>query len=122
LIQNAVFARTAQERNMAEIELTDKTFETELAATKELFVVDLWAEWCQPCKMIAPMLSELADEHKDKMRIAKVNIDTYPAVAQKYEVKGIPTILVFRNGELKEKITGALPKKMLEKKLLVHFI
>ena len=105
---------------MSELNLTDQNFDTEVAAARELFIVDLWAEWCVPCKVLIPMLDEIEAGSSGRIRVGKVNIDDYPGIAQKYEVKGIPTLLVFKSGELKEKITGAMPKKILEQKLSVH--
>jgi thioredoxin 1 len=105
---------------MSELILTDQNFDTEVAAAKELFIIDLWAEWCVPCKVLLPMLEEIEAGSSGHIKVAKVNIDDFPAIAQKYEVKGIPTLLVFKSGELKEKITGAMPKKILEQKLSIH--
>lgn len=95
------------------IDLTDATFEEAVSSTAEPLVVDFWAEWCGPCKMIAPILDEIADEQGDSVKISKVNVDENPSIAQQFGVMSIPTILVFRNGELDKRIVGAKGKAQL---------
>lgn len=102
---------------MAEITLTDSNWEEEVIKSDLPVIVDLWAEWCGPCKMIAPILSQLADEYSGKMKVGKLNVDDFPAIAQKFDIVSIPTILVFQKGELKDRITGALAKNAYEHKL-----
>ena len=77
-------------------------------------LVDFWAEWCGPCKMIGPALEEISEEMKDDVRITKLNIDENPATPQKYNVRGIPTLLLFKNGEVVAEKVGALPKAQLQ--------
>jgi thioredoxin 1 len=101
------------------IELTDKSFNGELEK-HELLVVDCWAPWCGPCRMIAPVIDELAKEYKGKMTFGKLNVDDNSAVASKHNIMSIPTLLVFKKGKLVDRITGAMPKAMLEPKLTSH--
>jgi len=105
---------------MAELTLTDQTFKDEVKNTQELFIVDLWADWCMPCKMIAPILSDLATKYQGKMTVGKLNVDEYPSVAQELGVTGIPTVLIFKKGELVDKVVGALPQKMFEQKFMQY--
>ena len=97
--------------------LTDATFDEELAAADEVVVVDFWAEWCGPCKMIGPVLEEIASEQEGKVRIAKLNVDDNPGAARKFDVMSIPTIIVFKDGEPKKRLVGARPKRALLEEL-----
>jgi thioredoxin 1 len=83
-------------------------------------VVDCWAEWCGPCRMISPILDEMAKEHKGKLVVGKVNADTDPQVLMEYGIMSIPTLLVFKNGEKVDQIVGAMPRQMLESRLEPH--
>ena len=83
---------------MASIKISDNSFEKEVLKSENLTLVDFWAEWCGPCKMIGPALEEISEEMKDDVRITKLNIDENPATPQKYNVRGIPTLLLFKNG------------------------
>lgn len=93
--------------------LTDATFDEVVNGSSAPVVVDFWAEWCGPCKMIAPILDEIATEQGDAVQITKLNVDENPAIAQRFGVMSIPTILVFRDGELDKKIVGAKGKSQL---------
>ena len=95
---------------MATIKVTDENFETEVVKAGKPVVVDFWAEWCGPCKMIGPILEELSDELSDKITIAKHNIDEEPNTPTKFGVRGIPTMLLFKDGELKATKVGATTK------------
>jgi len=95
---------------MSTIKITDKSFETEVLKANKPTLVDFWAEWCQPCKMIGPLLEEISDEMKDLVVIAKHNIDENPNQPTKYGVRGIPTMLLFKDGELKATKVGATTK------------
>lgn len=95
------------------ITLTDTSFDELVNSSDVPVVVDLWAEWCGPCKMIAPTLAEIATEQAGAIKIAKLNIDENPQIPQRYGVMSIPTMLVFRNGELEKRIVGAKPKAAL---------
>ena len=93
--------------------VSDKDFEAEVLKSAEPVVVDFWAEWCGPCKMVAPVLEEIASEHGDKLTIAKLDIDQNQATARDYQVMSIPTMIVFQNGKPVKQIVGAKPKAAL---------
>ena len=95
---------------MATVKITDENFETEVVKSTKPVIVDFWAEWCGPCKMIGPILEELSDELSEKIKIAKHNIDEEPNTPTKFGVRGIPTMLLFKDGELKSTKVGATPK------------
>ena len=99
---------------MAVMELQDATFDVELAKTDELTVVDFWAPWCGPCRTVAPVIEELAEELEGKVRFVKVNVDENQEVAQRYGVRSIPTLGFFQGGEAVGSIVGAYPKPALE--------
>ena len=102
-------------------QLSAATFDEVIGSASELVVVDFWAEWCGPCKMIAPILDEIASEHAGQVRIAKLNVDDAPDVARRYEVMSIPTLLVFRDGQVAKRIVGAKPKGALIEELSEFF-
>jgi thioredoxin 1 len=93
--------------------VTDATFASEVLASSKPVVVDFWAEWCGPCKMVAPVLEEIATEHADRLTVAKVNIDENPELARSYQILSIPTISVFAGGQMVKSIVGAKPKAAL---------
>jgi len=99
---------------MATKTVTDASFETDVIGSGETVVVDFWAEWCGPCKQIGPALEELSDEMAGKVTIAKVNIDDNPETPGRLGVRGIPTLMIFKNGELTSTKVGAAPKSALE--------
>jgi thioredoxin 1 len=94
--------------------VSDATFEADVLKSAEPVVVDFWAEWCAPCRMIAPALEEIAGALNGKVKIVKLNVDENPATAQKYGIMSIPTLMIFKNGELASRQTGAAPKQKLE--------
>ena len=89
------------------------TFETDVIGSERPVLVDYWAEWCGPCKMIAPILDEIADEYGEKVKVCKVNVDENQETAAKYSVRGIPTLMLFKNGEVEATKVGALSKSQL---------
>ena len=101
--------------------VTDETFEREvLAAGPAPVLVDFWAAWCGPCRMIAPVLDELAAESRGRYRVAKLDVDANPVTAQRFRIGSIPTLLIFRDGRLVEQMVGVQPKQAIQAKLQLH--
>ena len=98
---------------MAVGKTSDAGFEADVLKSAEPVVVDFWAEWCGPCRMIAPALEEISGQVGDKVKIVKLNVDENPAVAAKYGIMSIPTLLLFKNGEIADRQVGAAPKQKL---------
>lgn len=96
---------------------TDETFQTEVVNSPLPAVVDFWAVWCGPCKMIAPLVDELAKEYAGRAVFAKVDVDSCPKVAAQYSIRSIPTVLFFKGGRVVEQVIGAVPKKVLVEKM-----
>lgn len=95
-------------------EFSDASFKTEVLESDNLTVIDLWAEWCGPCRLMTPIVEELAAEYEGKAVIGKLNVDDNPEVPTKYNVRGIPTFLIFNKGELVERVVGAQSKQQLK--------
>ncbi len=95
------------------VHVTDASFDDDIVKADRPVLLDFWAEWCGPCKMIAPMLEELAAEYKDRLTVAKLNIDENPKTPQRFNVRGIPTLILFKNGQVEGQKVGALRKNQL---------
>lgn len=94
--------------------VTDATFDTEVLGSSKPIMVDFWAEWCGPCRAVSPILDQIATEHAEKIDVVKLNVDENPETAMKYQITSIPTMKVFRGGEVVKTVIGAKPKPALE--------
>jgi len=101
-------------------EFTDQNFESEALKSDKPVLVDFWAPWCAPCRMVGPIIEELAGSYLEKVKVGKLNTDDNPGIASRYGIMSILTILLFKNGEIVERIVGAAPKKDFEKILRSH--
>ena len=100
---------------MAEVgDVTDQTFESEVLQSDTPAIIDFWAEWCAPCRAIAPIIQDLAGQYGGKIKVVKMNVDENPSTPAKYGVRAIPTILAFKGGQVVEQLTGARPKSAFE--------
>ena len=98
-------------------EFTDENFKEQVLDNDQLTVIDFWAEWCGPCRMVGPIIEELAKDYEGKVNIGKVNVDHNAMISQQYGIRNIPTILFIKNGEVVDKQVGAVPKSALEAKV-----
>jgi thioredoxin 1 len=105
---------------MKPVQVSDQNFKTEVLDAPTPVLVDFWAVWCGPCKMIAPIVEELAGEYDGKLKVAKMDVDANPKTAMEFGIRSIPTLLVFKGGSVVEQIVGALPKRQLVDKLSPH--
>jgi len=113
--ENSIFERN--QHNIMATEITDANFEELVLKSDKPVMIDFWAEWCGPCRMIGPVVEEMSKEYDGKALIGKVNVDHNPGIAQRFMIRNIPTILFLKNGEIVDKSVGAVPKGQLTEKL-----
>jgi thioredoxin 1 len=99
------------------VDVTDSNFEEVVLKSSKPVIVDFWAEWCGPCRMVGPIVKELSEDYKDQIVVAKLDVDSNPDVSGKFGIRNIPTILFFKNGEVVDKQVGAVPKASIENKI-----
>lgn len=99
------------------LEITENNFETEVLKSNIPVLIDFWAVWCGPCKLVAPIVEDLAKEYAGKLKVAKCDVDSNQSIAIKYDIRSIPTLLVFKNGEVAQQIIGSLPKHSIKAKV-----
>ena len=104
-------------KNLAALEVTDDTFSKEVLNSKLPVLVDFWAEWCGPCKMVSPIVEELSNDYNGKVKVTKLDVDSNPQTATNYGIRGIPTLLMFKDGSAVDQIVGAVPKQDIAKRL-----
>ena len=102
------------------LEITDANFESEVLNSDKPVLIDFWAVWCGPCKLIAPTVEEVANEYQGKFKVGKMDIDNNPNVAMKYGIRSIPTLLIFKEGKVVDQIVGAVPKNVITSKMDAH--
>jgi thioredoxin 1 len=102
------------------VELSDASFESEILKSETPALVDFWAVWCGPCRQIAPTVEALAKEYKGKLKVAKMDVDAHQGVPQKYEIRSIPTLLIFKGGNVVGQIVGAVPRAKIEEAIKKH--
>jgi thioredoxin 1 len=101
-------------------EVTDQNFEQEVLKSDKPVLVDFWAEWCGPCRMVAPAVEQIASEYAGRARVGKLDVDQNMGVTTRYQIRSIPTLLIFKNGEIQEQLVGAQPKDVIKRMLDKH--
>jgi thioredoxin 1 len=99
------------------VEVTDSNFDTVVLQSNKPVLVDFWAEWCGPCRVIGPLVKEISEEYGDKVVVTKLDVDSNPGVTNKFNIRNIPTVLFFKNGQVVDKVVGAVPKSQIVNKL-----
>lgn len=114
---SAIMKKTKQARRieMSELNITTSNFKSEVLESDLPVLVDFWASWCAPCRMMSSVIEELAKDYAGRVKVCKVNVDQEPSLAQQYKISGIPTVMVFESGEVKQVSVGYRPKKDIEK-------
>lgn len=107
---------------MAVIELSDNNFKSEVLEADQPVLVDFWATWCAPCRMVSPVVEEIAGDYEGRLKVCKLNVDEAPNAASQYGIMSIPTLAVFKNGKEIERIIGALPRSAIEEKIKPHVL
>jgi thioredoxin 1 len=102
------------------LEFKDATFEEDVLKSETPVLVDFWAPWCGPCRMLAPTVDAIADEYEGKVKVGKVNTDENPQIATQHQINSIPTLMIFKGGEIVERLVGAIPKEKITEKLDAH--
>ncbi len=102
---------------MAEVTLSESNWEEEVIKSDIPVMIDFWATWCAPCRMVSPIVEEFSNEYEGKIKVGKLNVDENSSIAGKYRIMGIPTILFFKNGNIVDQVVGAVPRKILEEKV-----
>lgn len=102
------------------LEITDANFDSEVINSDKPVLIDFWAVWCGPCKLIAPVVEEISNEYTGKFKVGKMDIDNNPNVAMKYGIRSIPTLLIFKDGKVVDQIVGAVPKNVITSKMDAH--
>ncbi|HUE77194.1 MAG TPA: thioredoxin [Longimicrobiales bacterium] len=108
------------EENGGPMAVTDANFETEIEGSEGLSMVDFWAAWCGPCRMVAPVVAQLATEYEGRLKVGKLDVDANQQTAMRYNIRSIPSILFFKDGKHVDTVVGAVPKPMLERKIEEH--
>ncbi|MBZ5520773.1 MAG: thioredoxin [Acidobacteriia bacterium] len=101
-------------------EVTDTNFDQDVLKSDQPVLIDFWAAWCGPCKALAPVVDQVAEAYKGRIKVVKMDIDSNPAIPQRYGVRGIPTLLLFKNGQVQEQIVGNVPREKIEKAIDKH--